>query len=157
SGLIPLSREAIVQAIRLNGVAIDANIETFEWGRRTAMDRRAVELIAMPPESVESTRPSSIESLIDRRATFLESYQDAAYAQRYATFVRNVSEVEGRRFPGRTEISQAVAEALFKLMAYKDEYEVARLYTNGSFLKALREQFQGDFRLEFHLAPPFLA
>lgn len=156
-GLIPLSRESLVQAIRLNAVAVEANIQTFEWGRRAAFNRGAVEALTASGTSVDSSLPATIEDLVAHRARFLESYQDQAYAQRYRAFMQNVIAQEAQHFSGRTGFSRAVAESLFKLMSYKDEYEVARLYTDGTFMQTLREQFEGDFELEFHMAPPALA
>ena len=92
--------------------------------------------------------------MIARRAEFLTDYQDAAYAQRYATLVAKVGEVEARVMPGMTALTEAVARYYFKLLAIKDEYEVARLYTDGDFAKRVAAQFEGDYKLTFHLAPP---
>ncbi|KQY54685.1 indolepyruvate ferredoxin oxidoreductase family protein [Lysobacter sp. Root494] len=99
----------------------------------------------------------SLDELVARRIAFLTDYQDAAYAKRYTDFVAKVREAEERRAPGSTDLTEAVARYAFKLMAYKDEYEVARLYTSGDFQKKLAQQFEGDFKLKFHLAPPLLA
>ena len=99
----------------------------------------------------------SLDELIARRIAFLTDYQDAAYAKRYSDFVAKVRETEERKAPGSTDLTEAVARYAFKLMAYKDEYEVARLYTSGDFQKKLAQQFEGDFKLKFHLAPPLLA
>jgi indolepyruvate ferredoxin oxidoreductase len=99
----------------------------------------------------------SLEELIDRRRTFLESYQDAAYALRYTEFVGRVRQAESQHAGGRTELTEAVARYLFKLMAYKDEYEVARLHTDTGFLERVAEQFEGDYRVKLHLAPPMWA
>jgi indolepyruvate ferredoxin oxidoreductase len=158
-GLVPLSGESILAAIELNGTAADRNKAAFDWGRRAAVDLRAVQRTAIPPESKpESHRLSeSLDELIARRESFLADYQDAAYARRYSAFVARARAAEAARVPGSKELTAAVARYLFKLMAYKDEYEVARLYTQGDFLKRVNEQFEGDFRLVYHLAPPILS
>ncbi|MGD9508871.1 MAG: indolepyruvate ferredoxin oxidoreductase family protein [Geminicoccaceae bacterium] len=153
-GLIPLSREAIERAIAINGVQIDFNRRAFLWGRRAAHDLAAVEAVigARTPEP-----EPSLDGLIERRAEFLIAYQNAAYARRYREQVGRVREVEARRVPGRMELTEAVARNLFKLMAIKDEYEVARLWTDGSFRRQLEREFEGWDALEVHLAPPLLA
>jgi indolepyruvate ferredoxin oxidoreductase len=158
-GLIPLSPAAIAGAIELNGTAVERNKEAFDWGRRAAVDMGAVERVATPAEArPESHRLSeSLDELIARREKFLAGYQDAAYARRYSEFVRRVRAEESARVPGSRELAAAVARYLFKLMAYKDEYEVARLYTEGDFLQRVNAQFEGDFQLTFHLAPPLLS
>ncbi|MBX9401168.1 indolepyruvate ferredoxin oxidoreductase family protein [Lysobacter sp. BMK333-48F3] len=99
----------------------------------------------------------SLDELIARRVAFLTDYQDAAYAKRYSDFVAKVREAEQKKAPGSTDLAEAVARYFFKLMAYKDEYEVARLYTSGEFQRRLQQQFDGDYKLKFHLAPPLLA
>lgn len=158
-GLIPLGEGAIVQAIELNGAAVESNKRAFEWGRRAAVDVASVQRAATPPEArPESQRLSeSLEEMIARRRKFLTAYQDDAYAQRYVDFVQRVRETEAARVPGSTQLTSMVARYLFKLMAYKDEYEVARLYTDTDFLKRVAAQFEGDYRLNLHLAPPLWA
>ena len=99
----------------------------------------------------------SLDELIARRVAFLTDYQNATYAQRYSDFVAKVRAAEQAKAPGSTDLSEAVARYFFKLMAYKDEYEVARLYTSGEFRRRLEQQFDGDYKLHFHLAPPLLA
>src|SRR5690606_10005030 len=99
----------------------------------------------------------SLDELVARRTAFLADYQDARYAKRYADFVARVRQAEAARAPGSTDLTEAVARYFFKLMAYKDEYAVARLYTSGEFMRRLEQQFDGDYRLHFHLAPPLLA
>src|SRR3546814_18624679 len=99
----------------------------------------------------------SLDELVARRAAFLVDYQNAAYAKRYTDFVAKVRAAEQAKAPGSTDLAEAVARYFFKLMAYKDEYEVARLYTSGDFRKKLQQQFDGDYKLHFHLAPPLLA
>ncbi len=155
-GWIPLSAQAIERAIELNGVATDFNRQAFRWGRYAAIERAAVARAAAPPVATERLS-QSVEEMIERRVEFLGAYQNAAYAARYLRLVRQVERAEREKTPGASGLTAAVARNLFKLMAYKDEYEVARLYSDGSFRRQLHRQFEGDFTLEFHLAPPLLA
>ena len=156
-GLIPVGAAAIERAIELNAVAVDVNRHAFRWGRWAALDRAAVERIAAPSAPVVERLAETLDEIIARRSRFLRGYQDGAYAQRYEQQVRRAEAAERRQAPGATGFAEAVARNLFKLMAYKDEYEVARLYTDGAFRQQLHRQFEGDFTLEFHLAPPLLA
>ena len=212
-GLVPVSFEALMRAIELNGAAVQMNRQAFAWGRLAAIDLEAVRqaaglvhdaataqersphhLQALPPLDWEGNEggataaprdtgdePSvrglpadagdalaflplddarlsrSLDELIERRVRFLGDYQDAAYAQRYRQLVERVRAAEQARAPGSTALAEAVARYYFKLMAYKDEYEVARLYTSGDFERQLKQQFDGDFQVRFHLAPPLLA
>jgi indolepyruvate ferredoxin oxidoreductase len=214
-GLVPLSQDALMRAVELNGAAIEMNKTAFAWGRLAAVDIEAVReaaglvrnartaaedtptlLDALPPGDWEGNewgatsapKPQrteddlrhlpaaggaadqvaflplddarlsrSLDELITRRAAFLTDYQDAKYARRYTDFVARVRAAESARAPGASDLGEAVARYFFKLMAYKDEYEVARLYTSGEFERRLKQQFEGDYRLEFHLAPPLLA
>jgi indolepyruvate ferredoxin oxidoreductase len=213
-GLVPLSFDAIMRAIELNGAAVEMNKTAFAWGRLTVVDPQTVaeaagivrnlptaaeriprELPLLPPmpsEGHESglsprrdadLRPEdelrhvpasaagelaflpldderlsrSLDEVVARRVAFLTDYQNAAYARRYADFVGKVRAAETAKAPGSTDLSEAVARYLFKLMAYKDEYEVARLYASGEFRRRLEQQFEGDYKLHFHLAPPLLA
>jgi indolepyruvate ferredoxin oxidoreductase len=157
-GLVPLSLAAIERAIALNGVAVETNKRSFSWGRLAAQDRAAVEaLVRGVTRDDASLEPLGLDDLIERRAAFLVEYQDAAYAQRYRDTVAMIRTAEATRARGYSGLAEAVARNLFTLMAYKDEYEVARLYTDGAFLKKLQRQFEGDFTLEYHLAPPLLA
>ena len=160
-GAIPLSAAAIEQAIALNGEAVAMNRAAFHWGRRAVVDRAAVEKLAKPATAIASDArhlSESFEETVERRVKFLTAYQNAAYAARYRALVGKVKAVEAARAPGHCELTEAVARYLFKLMAYKDEYEVARLYTDGAFLKQVETEFDGDnLRFEFHLAPPLLA
>jgi indolepyruvate ferredoxin oxidoreductase len=153
-GLVPLSVEAIEQAIQLNGVSVEANKRTFAWGRVAAHDRAQVEALVKPARQADV---APAETLVEPRAAVLTNYQNAVYAQRYRDVVATIAAAESTRARGCTGLAEAVARNLFKLMAYKDEYEVARLYTDGAFLAKLREQFEGELRLQFHLAPPILA
>ncbi|HYC36261.1 MAG TPA: indolepyruvate ferredoxin oxidoreductase family protein [Usitatibacter sp.] len=158
-GLIPVAHTSIVRAIELNGTAVESNTRAFEWGRRAAVDLAYVERAAMPPEALPESRRLSrtLDEVIERRRAFLTDYQDAAYAQRYTDFVRKVRQSEAERAPGSTALTEAVARYLFKLMAYKDEYEVARLYTQTGFMKQVAETFEGDYKVTMHLAPPLWA
>ncbi|RPE80080.1 indolepyruvate ferredoxin oxidoreductase family protein [Vulcaniibacterium tengchongense] len=218
-GLVPLSLEALMRAIELNGAAVEMNKTAFAWGRLAAIDPGAVAdaagLVRTPPPAAEAApgalpmlapRPwegtewgatsaprdaggedplrhpplagedrgaaagglaflpldderlsRSLDELVARRAAFLTEYQNAGYAKRYADLVARVRAAEQARAPGSTALAEAVARYAFKLMAYKDEYEVARLYTSGEFQRRLQQQFEGDYRLKFHLAPPLLA
>ena len=153
-GLIPLSREAIERAIEVNGVQTDFNRRAFLWGRRAAYDLAAVEAVIGTRQAPPAP---SLDELIDRRAEFLTAYQDAAYARRYRERVARIREAETRWVPGHGELTEAVARSLFKLMAIKDEYEVARLWTDGSFRRQLEREFASWDALELHLAPPLLA
>jgi indolepyruvate ferredoxin oxidoreductase len=158
-GLLPISPEAMMEAIRLNGVAVPANQAAFRWGRLLAHDPAAVEAAArdaLAPTEAE-TLSQTLEEAIARRVAFLTGYQDAAYAERYRARVEAIRALERARTPGRDALSWAVARGYFKLLAYKDEYEVARLYTDGVFQEQLARTFEGGYRLEFHLAPPLLS
>jgi len=158
-GLVPVSAAAIERAIELNRVAAVMNRRAFRWGRLAALDPAAVERAARPASTqADSQRPvASLDEAIARRVAFLTEYQDAAYALRYRTLVERTRTVEAGRAPGRSELTEAVARYYFKLLAYKDEYEVARLYTNGEFRARLADQFAGRPKLKIHLAPPLWA
>jgi indolepyruvate ferredoxin oxidoreductase len=157
-GGVPLSSAALEKAIGLNGEAIDMNTEAFRWGRRAAHDPAGVDALVSnnrkPKMALE--RSQNPDEAITRRVAYLAAYQNAAYAERYRGIVTLIQGIEKTRVSGKTGFSEAVARYLFKLMAYKDEYEVARLYTDGQFLKQLKAEFDGDLKLEFHLAPPLL-
>ena len=158
-GLLPVSAEALERAIDLNGVAVAMNKRAFAWGRLAAADPHAVAAEAARLSTEASAPPAAetLDDLIARRAAYLADYQNAAYAARYKSLVERAREAEQKAAPGHTEFAEAVARNAYKLMAYKDEYEVARLYTDGRFLARLRQTFDGDFKLRFHLAPPLLA
>jgi indolepyruvate ferredoxin oxidoreductase len=153
-GLIPVSAEAIFRAIELNGVAIEFNKRAFHWGRRAAIDLAAVERIAAP---ATAAIPQTLPEIVAHRRKHLTAYQDAAYADRYQALVEKVTAAERARMPGSDALARAVAKNYAKLLAYKDEYEVARLYTDGTFRTRLAQQFDGDFALKVHLAPPLWA
>jgi len=160
-GLIPIGEAAIMQAVELNGAAVESNKKAFEWGRRAAVDVASVERAATPPEAKpadSSLRMShSLEETISRRRAFLADYQNEAYAKSYEDFVARVRAAEQARVPGSTQLTSMVARYLFKLMAYKDEYEVARLFTQTDFVKKIEGQFEGDYTINMHLAPPLWA
>ncbi len=155
-GLIPLCEDAILRAIELNGAAVESNKQSFHWGRLAAVDPPRVAAAAVPTSAKpDSQRLSeSVDEMIARRAAFLTDYQDAAYAGRYTDFVAKVRAAETTRLSGKTALTEAVARYYFKLLAIKDEYEVARLYADGDFAKRVAAQFEGDYKLKFHLAPP---
>ncbi len=155
-GLIPLSEQAILKAIELNGQAVDSNTRSFNWGRLAAVDPAKVAAAAVPagmkPDSQKLSE--SVNEMIERRVKFLTAYQDAAYAQRYRALVDKVRAAERKVMPGLDELTEAVARYHFKVLAIKDEYEVARLYAESDFTQRVAQQFEGDYKLTFHLAPP---
>ena len=159
-GLIPLSRAAIRRAMEINAVQVERNHAAFEWGRHAAHDLAAVQALIQPATQVIHFKKSdSLDELIQRRIEFLTGYQSARYASRFEAFVKKVREAESALDPAATRfpLTEAVARYLFKLMAYKDEYEVARLHTDARFLDKIAAQFEGDFKVIHHLAPPLLA
>ena len=154
-GLLPVSEEAIAKAIELNGVAIDFNKMAFLWGRRAAHDIAAVEKIL--GRDVEAPKAFELNGFIERRITDLTAYQNASYAKKYSDWIEKVRTAETATQPGSTSLTEAVARSLFKLMAYKDEYEIARLNTDGKFERAIRETFADGVKIKFQLAPPLIA
>ena len=155
-GGLPVSTEAVEKAIELNGEAVAMNVSAFRWGRRAAHDPEAVrKLVAGAARSAKGIA-ETLADIVERRAVFLEAYQNRAYAEHYRRRVASLAAAEERAAPGSTSVSVAAAKSLFKLMAVKDEYEVGRLYTDGSFQRQLMAEFQSYDRLEFHLAPPIL-
>src|SRR5204863_3522805 len=155
-GGVPLTHAALMRAIELNGVQVDNNKAAFEWGRRAAHDLASVQGLLKPAAVIQLVRKSTnVDELIAKRVEFLTGYQDAAYAAQYLAFVEKVRTAE--KPLGSTKLTEAVARYLFKLMAYKDEYEVARLHTDKSFLDRIGAQFEGEYKLVYHLAPPMLA
>ncbi|MCR6700623.1 MAG: indolepyruvate ferredoxin oxidoreductase family protein [Dokdonella sp.] len=182
-GWVPVGHDALMRAIELNGAAIEMNKAAFNWGRLGAHDPARVRAAAgvkphLPSGAIPlalPTRPAAapvvtgadalddaslsggLDERIARRVAFLTDYQNAAYARRYADLVDTVRKTEQARTPGQSALTEAVARYAFKLMAYKDEYEVARLYTSGDFERRIRDTFDGDYKLHFHLAPPLLA
>jgi indolepyruvate ferredoxin oxidoreductase len=153
-GLLPLGEAAIMRAIDLNGTSIESNKQSFRWGRLAAVDPARVSAAAIPNEKPASqVLSTSLDEVIARRAAFLTDYQDAAYAKRYTDYVEKVRAAETVKMPGSTTLTEAVARAYFKLLAIKDEYEVARLYADTDFMQRVEQQFDGDYKLVFHLAP----
>ncbi len=154
-GLLPLSASAIEQAIDINGVATDFNKQAFLWGRRAAAEPDAVIKIAGTDAAAKSTtQGQSLDDLIAARTEDLIAYQNAAYGERYTKLIARVRDA---KTGGDETLADTVARAYYKLLAVKDEYEVARLFTNGQFAERLKRQFEGNFSLEFHLAPPILS
>jgi indolepyruvate ferredoxin oxidoreductase len=178
-GWVPLSLEALMRAVELNGAAVEMNKAAFNWGRLAAHDiarvREAAGLaaprtpsgaipLALPVRRSAAAAPlddatpsATLEEAIERRVAFLTAYQNAAYAAKYRALVDKVRAAEQARTPGESKLTEAVARYAFKLMAYKDEYEVARLYTSGEFEQRIRNTFEGDYKLHFNLAPPLFA
>ena len=172
-GMVPVSSEALEDAIRLNGAAVEKNLAAFAWGRAVVAAPDAVEEATRPPEAIEAVRELSgaerelvtlavngdqgeLRRLVEVRIPELVAYQDQAYARRYAEFVRRVHVAEQERTPGHSELAEAVARHLFKLMAYKDEYEVARLHLDAVEQARLRAEFGEDAKIWFMLHPPAL-
>jgi indolepyruvate ferredoxin oxidoreductase len=155
-GRIPLSLAAISRAIELNGVQVDNNKAAFEWGRRCAHDLAAVQAMFKAQTVIQFVKKPGLAEMVATRVDFLTGYQDAAYAARYKAFVEKVQAAEAKVGTG-TPLSEAVARYLFKVMAYKDEYEVARLHTDKAFTDRIAGMFEGDYKLVHHLAPPLTA
>ena len=156
-GLVPLSEAALMKAVELNGVAVDWNKQAFSWGRRAAHDPNAVTALLEESKAEETPNYESLDALIDRLTNELTAYQNEKYAGQYRALVSDVRVIDEKLNNGAEELSRVVAIYAYKLMAYKDEYEVARLFTDPAFKRKLDEQFEGDYRLEFNLAPPLLA
>ena len=157
-GWVPLTEAALMRAIELNAVSIEFNKQAFNWGRIAANDLAAVQRLVAPSQVIELKRAPSLEDIIIKREAFLTEYQNLAYAQTYSAFVAQVKAAESKIANGKPlRLTEAVAKYLFKLMAYKDEYEVARLYTNGKFEEKVAALFEGDYAIHFHLAPPLFA
>ncbi|MDP3759243.1 MAG: indolepyruvate ferredoxin oxidoreductase family protein [Ramlibacter sp.] len=156
-GLLPVGLAAMLRAIELNGVAVETNQLAFSLGRLEAAAPDALRQLVQG-DSLDAAPAEPLEALLARGVAHLSTYQDAAYANRYAEFVALVRAREAQiGADPALPLTRTVARSLLKLMAYKDEYEVARLYTDGHFEKSLRQQFEGDFGLEFYMAPPFLS
>ena len=150
-----ISQAALEHAIELNAVAVDFNKRAFLLGRRFAHQPKLVESL-LPRESQEIVPDLTLDQLIEDRFTRLSAYQSLSYARRYHDRIGTVREVDSNP-EDEDSLTRVVAQQLFKLMAYKDEYEVARLYTDGTFQARLAEQFKGKYSLRFHLAPPLLS
>jgi indolepyruvate ferredoxin oxidoreductase len=156
-GSVPIGAGAIEQAIELNGAAVETSKAAFRFGRLAAHDMRAVERVMGAAPTATPARMQTLDGIVAYRAVRLTDYQDAALAERYRTRVAAIAEVERAKAPGRAGLAEAVARGYHKLLAYKDEYEVARLFADPAFEKALSEQFEARGKLQFHLAPPLLA
>ena len=155
-GRVPLSYAALMRAMELNGVQIDNNKAAFEWGRHCAEHLDAVQALFQTAQVIQIVKKPSLAETVAQRVEFLTGYQDAAYAAQYRSFVERVQAAEAPLGSG-TRLSEAVARYLFKLMAYKDEYEVARLHTDKAFTDKIAAMFEGDYRIVHHMAPPMLA
>lgn len=158
-GWVPLGHDALMRAIELNAVQVEKNKTAFEWGRRAAHDPKALAALLVPAgagaQVIQFKKRETVDGLVARRVEFLTGYQNAAYAADYQRFVEKVRVVEAPL--GKTVLTESVARQLFKLMAYKDEYEVARLHSDPAFHARIASQFEGDFKLKVHLAPPLIA
>ena len=161
-GFIPLSQEAIFRALELNNVAVKMNQTAFMWGRLAADDLDAVKAQITTPETEKEAYAhrkvsETLEDMISRRMQSLTAYQSKGYAKRYQSFVDKTAAAEAALQTDSADLSTAVARYYYKLMAYKDEYEVARLYTDGAFMKQIKSQFDGQYKIAFNLAPPIMA
>jgi indolepyruvate ferredoxin oxidoreductase len=146
-GIVPVSLDAMMRAIELNGVAVEKNKQAFSWGRTAAVDPdRVRQLIDGSDDGGDS-----LDALIERHGEFLVDYQDQALADRYFKLVNRVREA------GDEDLTRSVARNYFKLLSYKDEYEVARLHTQTGFLEKIREDYGPDAKIRFHLSPPLLS
>jgi len=164
-GRVPLSHAALMRAIELNGVQVDNNKAAFAWGRHAAHDLASVQALFKAEgagtrpgpvaQVIEFLKKPSLDEMITKRMDFLTGYQDAAYAAQYQAYIDKVRAAEAPL--ASTRLTEAVARYLFKLMAYKDEYEVARLHTDPAFTTKIASMFEGDYKLVHHLAPPALA
>jgi indolepyruvate ferredoxin oxidoreductase len=155
-GHVPLTEASLNKAIELNGVSVAFNKAAFNWGRTAAHDPASVARLVTPAKVIEFKRSQSVDDIVTRRVELLTAYQNVAYAGQYQAFVARVRAEEAKLGTG-TRLTEAVAKYLYKLMAYKDEYEVARLYTDPAFMQKIGAMFEGDIKLKFHLAPPILA
>lgn len=154
-GRVPVSHAALMRAMELNGVQVDNNKAAFEWGRRCAHDLASVQALFKAAQVIEFVRKPALDEVVAKRVDFLTGYQNAAYAAQYKAFVDKVRAAEAPL--SSSKLTEAVARYLFKLMAYKDEYEVARLHTDRAFSDKIASMFEGDYKLVHHLAPPAIA
>jgi len=157
-GWVPLAASSLERAIELNGVAVEFNRKSFLWGRRAAVDIERVKRIARPAEviALDEHFSRNLDELVERRVKLLTQYQNAAYAAKYSSLVGRTRKLEQQAI-GSTKLTEAVARHYAKLLAYKDEYEVARLHADGEFRKKIEGMFEGDYKVVYHLAPPLLA
>ncbi|WP_169544725.1 indolepyruvate ferredoxin oxidoreductase family protein [Sneathiella aquimaris] len=158
-GFVPLELDSLLKAIELNGVAIDANKKAFSWGRAMAHNPdlvlKEVQKITGPETTEEPA--TDIEDIIQRRIAFLTDYQNTSYADRFNQLVRIVQKTEQAVIGNSSQLTEATARSFFKFMAYKDEYEVARLHTQTGFLEKVDRMMDGDYKVKYHLAPPLFA
>ena len=154
-GRVPLLEASLMKAIELNGVSVPFNKAAFHWGRTAAHDLASVQKLTTPAQVIEFKRTQSLDDIVNRRVELLTAYQNAAYAAQYKAFVDQVRAEEAKLGKG-SRLAEAVARYFYKLMAYKDEYEVARLHTDPSFKEKIANMFEGDFTIKYHLAPPLL-
>jgi len=155
-GRVPLTHAALMRAMELNGVQVANNQAAFEWGRRCAHDLASVQAHYRAAQIIQFVKQPGLAETVQRRVEFLTNYQNAAYADQYRAFIDKVQAAENALNMG-TRLTQAVARNLFKLMAYKDEYEVARLHTDPAFTQRIGSMFEGDWRIRYHMAPPIFA
>jgi len=156
-GHVPLSEASLMKAIELNGVSVGFNKSAFTWGRYAAHDIAAVTKITTPAKVIEFKRAQTLEEIVNKRVELLTAYQDLAYAKKYVEFVEQVKAAESATGAKSLKLTESVARYFYKLMAYKDEYEVARLHSDPAFREKIANMFEGDIKLKFHLAPPILA
>jgi indolepyruvate ferredoxin oxidoreductase len=164
-GWVPLQKTSLMRAIELNAVAVDNNKTAFEWGCRAAHNWAEIEHILQSSDSnvhvIDFKKRDSLEDVIAKRVQFLTAYQNTAYAAKYVDFMERIRNKELSLKTSddskNLNLTEAVAKNLFKLMAYKDEYEVARLHSDGTFEKKIAGMFEGDYKLNYHLAPPLIA
>ncbi|PUE33484.1 indolepyruvate ferredoxin oxidoreductase family protein [Limnohabitans sp. Jir72] len=154
-GWIPMHRESLIRAIELNEVAVQNNLMAFEWGRHAAHHLDVLMQKIQPAQTIHFKKRETLDDLVQNRMVRLTDYQNSAYAERYQVFIERVKAAEAPL--GKSLLSETVARQLYKLMAYKDEYEVARLHTQSDFLARIQDSFEGDFKVHYHLAPPLLA
>jgi len=153
-GLLPVSAAAVLRAIELNGVSVDFNKQAFLWGRRAAHDLKTVaELSGIVTTKNDLPDP---ENFVLRRTADLTAYQNRDLADKYSRLLNRVRDAEQNIMPGKTDLYDAISRSYFKLLAYKDEYEVARLYTGGRFESALKKTFDDGYKIRFHFASPLL-
>jgi indolepyruvate ferredoxin oxidoreductase len=158
-GWLPVKLESLEVAIEKNGVAVPYNLRAFKLGRLMAHDPKQIEELMTQGAPIPRWMMFSenVDQVIERRKQDLVEYQNQKYADEFVQFVERVFSTEDKVVSGSTKLSEAVARGLYKLMAYKDEYEVARLYTNGKWLESIKEKFTGDFKVKFHMAPPLIS
>ena len=156
-GHVPVGAEAIEEAINLNGAAIEMNRQAFRLGRLAAHDREALDRIAKPEDKTKPNEPQTLADIVALRSNLLVDYQGEQLAAKYRAKIDWITEREETLAPGRSGLAEAVARGYYKLLAYKDEYEVARMYTSGAFEDEIAQHFDGVHKIEFHLAPPLLS